>query len=131
MVDERNRLTGAQRYKLTRWLEENLARFTEKRVSSADAATEATNTLGFTVTQRNVLSLAGSSKEAILTHSWPAGAEFGSEGGTNHMPRRLAVVVGVLDAVVRKTGTNLGELAPIFDELITEANLPARAPMQT
>ena len=103
MADERNRLSSLERYKLTQWVEKNLARFAAEGISAQIAADQAAEALGFTITARNILSLAGSNKEAMFEHRWPSNglqAGGGPEGG--HVGRRLQVVVAVLGRVVEQ-----------------------------
>lgn len=99
-----NRLNRAQTFKLTKWVEGNLERFAQENTTSNMAAEQATVSMGFPVTQRNILGLAGKSKEAVFEHQWPAGmgnlaAGGGPEGG--HANRKLALVIRVVDKLLQ------------------------------
>lgn len=101
MAGERNRLNKLETFKLTKWLDDEKPRISENNLSSSQVAEEATTTLGFQVNSRNILSIMGSSDEAIIPHSWPSAVGGGGEppeGG--HVNRRVAVLAHIVAHLV-------------------------------
>jgi hypothetical protein len=122
----RNRLTNPQRYKLTRWVEDNLEMFKSSGISSDAAAERATKAVGFEVSKSNILSLAGSGKDCIFQHKWPNNPELGG-GENNHTPRKLALVAVVLNEVVRRVDPSMLDTLGIrlmWEELMTGCPVP-------
>lgn len=124
MADKRIKLSKMEDFKLMSWLERNLdvgGKITES-TSVNDTVRMATEDLGFPITNRHITTRAGTSKEAIFTHKWPgfSGEKGVSEGG--HTPRRLALVIDVLNVVVQHISAGepefLGELKGLWDELV-------------
>lgn len=131
-ASERNRLTAQQRFKLTKWVEGKLPEFAANAVTSSMAAEQASAVLGFPVTPRNMLTIAGKAADAILEHQWPSTSpsEFPAEGGSNHTNRRLAVVATVLDKVIQRIEAHNdllvidGDLRLLFRELLASFEVP-------
>lgn len=138
----RNRLDKRQQFRLNTWMASNLERFARDNVTSKSVAQEATTALGFEVNDRNVRGVAGGATECLMEHRWPSsGYDRGdSEGGGNHTPRRLAVVIAVVERLIDKmrdmdggsmtslpefkTNT-LGDLSEIWDELVASSSVPS------
>lgn len=129
----RNRLTNGQRYKLTKWVEDNLGMFRSSGMSSEAAAALATKAMGFEVSKSNILSLAGSGKEAIFPHKWPNNPDLGGGEG-NHTPRKIALIAVVLNELVHRVDQNMLDslgIRQMWEELISGCPVPTNTPTQT
>lgn len=123
----RTRLDKRQTFRLTKWLEENQPKLTG---TSAQVAEEASIALAFPVTKNNVQSIMGSSQECIIQHKWPSNNLAAGEGAgpDGHMPRRMVVMIRVMDIIIhevpRVAESMTGELAELWRELSEQALLP-------
>lgn len=128
----RNRLSSAQRYRITKYLEENQPRITEERLNGAQVAAEVSEKLGLQVNRDNIMTIMGGSKECIIAHKWPMGTGDvpGREG---HMNRRLAVLVQFVKCIAEQMDPKIQipeHLDKMFEQLCQEAAVPEAPPEQ-
>ena len=132
---ERARLDRGQDFQLNNWIKDNLPNFGSS--SSEDIAKRATTELGFEVNDRHILSRCGSSKDVLFQHRWPNALNTGNgmAGSGGHIPRRLALVIKVLNHVVVHISANepefLGEDADLWRELVSSVSQLDDEPAQS
>ncbi len=106
-----NRLLQPQTIALHRWLERNAKILADRGTHAGEAAKQATDALGFNITEANVKSIAGMQATCSIKHQWPGYAaqvvRDGVPSSADDRLERIEAKVGEILKIVSAKGKTL------------------------